>query len=1125
MSFLQTVEMARAFLERNGRVSLRALQREFNLDGGALDELIEELVEIQRVAVRDGRALAWAGGAPPAPTETPEHERAPRDYTPKHLADKILQSKSAIEGERKQVTVLFADVKGSLELAEQVDPEAWHRILDRFFEILTDGVHRFEGTVNQYTGDGIMALFGAPIAHEDHAQRACYAALHLQDALRAYANQLRVEQGLAFAVRLGVNSGEVVVGKIGDDLRMDYTAQGLTVGLAARMQQIAEAGRTYLTGATATLVSGYFELEDLGASRVQGMREPVPVFALTGAGSMRTRLDLSRARGFSKFVGRADEMARLEAAFERALASDGQVVGIVAEAGMGKSRLCHELAERCRSQGIPVRHATGVSHGRAIPLLPILQFFRDYFGIAPTDGEREARQKIAGAAVLLDADLREDLPLLFDMLGVPDPERPLPPLDADTRRRRAVEMVKRFAVARSRREPSVLIFEDLHWVDSATDIFVEALADACEGTRTLVLFNFRPEYRADWMHRAYYQQLALRPLDEEDIGELLADWLGDHPSLSGVPERVFRHAAGNPFFVEEIVRTLIESGRLEGSRGRYGLAGELREFELPTTVQSVLAARIDRLGEREKHLLQRAAVIGNDFAASLVAEVAELPEAALADALRALVKAELLVEQALYPEVEYAFRHPLTRDVAYDSQLRERREGAHAAVARALEERHAEALDEHAALLAHHWEQAGEPLEAARWYNRAATWIGLGAPAEALRSVRRVRELLADVPDSQEVLALRLEALGWIAVHTTRLGLGEGELDAIVEEGGALLSRIDGRPDLEIGFRISIGLAYVLEGRVADAIAHGEETLSRARGLEGQNLLLMAPLIMALTFAERVDRARALVEELAGGFDTVAAFAESAMGSVVLANRGFGLTCAGRLGEAGSMLDHAIENAIAQGNLMARDVAHGYYALLERHRGFPPAALAHGRQAVELAEQVASPAGLRQALYHLGHAHLVNGDLEQAHSVLERGLATGRGRHFSVRLLSALAETLARLGEHDRARETAREAIVVANATGQPEIPAQIALARALRLGDGIESEGPIGAALERAIELIEEFGARVYRPQVCEERAELARLRGDEAARTRELREALRLYQEMGATGHAERLSREQSS
>ncbi len=353
-------------------------------------------------------------------------KRAPREYTPRHLADKILKTKSAIEGERKRVTVLFADVKSSMELASRTDPEEWHAILDRFFQILSDGVHRFEGTVNQYTGDGIMALFGAPIAHENHAQRACFASLHLRDELKKYADELRLTQGLDFSVRIGINSGDVVVGKIGDDLRMDYTAQGATVGLAQRMEQVAAAHSICLSDETAKLVTGYFSLRDLGEAQIKGVDEALRVHELLGMGNLRTRFDVSRARGLTRFVGRENDMQVLDQALASAHAGSGQVIGGVAEAGAGKSRLCFEFAERCRGDGMRVMQGSGVPHGKNIPLLPILQVFRAYYGISEEDDDRTAREKIAGRMLLIDESFRESLPFVFDLWESPIPSGPQP---------------------------------------------------------------------------------------------------------------------------------------------------------------------------------------------------------------------------------------------------------------------------------------------------------------------------------------------------------------------------------------------------------------------------------------------------------------------------------------------------------------------------------------------------------------------------------------------------------------------------------------------------------------------------------------------------------------------------
>ena len=462
-------------------------------------------------------------------------ERDPRSYTPKHLADKILQSKSALEGERKQVTVLFADVKGSMELAEELDAEEWHALLDRFFKVLTDGVHRFEGTVNQYTGDGIMALFGAPLAHEDHAQRACFAALYLQDELRKSADELRRIEGHNFSVRIGLNSGTVVVGKIGDDLRMDYTAQGHTVGLAHRVEQIAAPDRINLTEHTAALVEGYFKLRDLGEFSLKGVRDPLRVHELEGLGAFRTRLDRSRERGFSQFVGRGREMGILEGSRDQALEANGQVIGVVGDAGVGKSRLCYEFVQSCRAKGIAVYEAHCPAHGKTVPFLPLLELLREYFGLSDRDGDAEARQKIAGTALLLDEAFREMLPLLFDFLGVPDPEQPAPSIEAEGRQRQLFAFVRRLVQVRSEREPGILFVDDLHWIDPASDAFLAQIVEAVSGTRTLLLVNFRPEYHADWMSKSLYQQLPLVPLGPEAIQQLLENLPARTPRSPALP--------------------------------------------------------------------------------------------------------------------------------------------------------------------------------------------------------------------------------------------------------------------------------------------------------------------------------------------------------------------------------------------------------------------------------------------------------------------------------------------------------------------------------------------------------------------------------------------------------------
>jgi class 3 adenylate cyclase len=657
-------------------------------------------------------------------------DREIRSYTPRHLAERILRTRSALEGERKQVTVLFADVKESMHLAEQIDPERWHLIMNRFFAILSDGVHRFEGTINQFTGDGIMALFGAPIAHEDHAQRACHAALYLTEELRRYSQDLRREHGFDFSVRMGMNSGEVVVGKIGDDLRMDYTAQGHTVGLAARMEQIAEAGSVYLAEATAKLVAGFFELEDLGAFRLKGVHEALRVHALRGVGRLRTRLDAARARGFARFVGRDAEMEALEAALHSAVSGRGGVVGVAGVPGVGKSRLCHEFVQRCEARGVRVFDAHCPPHARNLPLLPVRDLLRSFVGVRPDDEPQVAREKAAGCLLLLDRGFEQGLGLVFEFLGVPDGGMRPHGLDPATAEHALLELFVSALVQRAAREPAVFFVDDVHWADNATNEFLARLAAAIMRTRALLLLNFRPDYSEHTIARSSYVRLPLQALASDAVDALLHELLGDHPSVAQVAGLIRDRAQGNPFFVEEAVRSLFDRGRLV--RGEPGAAAQeampllarvAEDVEIPATVQALIAARIDRLPEESKEVIQLAAVIGREFSQAVLSGVVDEVSgkrpsaAALIETLSELQRLEFIDPD---PAGDYTFRHSLLRDVAYGAQLSDRRVRAHAAVARALEKVHEEHVGLLASLIAHHWELAGKRTLAWRWRRRAA---------------------------------------------------------------------------------------------------------------------------------------------------------------------------------------------------------------------------------------------------------------------------------------------------------------------------------------------------------------------------------------------------------------------
>jgi class 3 adenylate cyclase/tetratricopeptide (TPR) repeat protein len=1059
-------------------------------------------------------------------------DREPRSYTPRHLAEKILTSRSALEGERKEVTVLFSDIRSSMELQEGVDPEEWHRVMDRFFQILTEGVHRFEGTVNQYTGDGIMALFGAPIAHEDHAQRACHAALRLQEELRAYSEDLRRTHGLAFAVRMGLNSGEVVVGKIGDDLRMDYTAQGHTVGLAARMEQLAYPGSVYASAHTADLVSGFFRLRDLGEFRLKGAREPVRVFELEGEGGLRTRLDLSRARGFSRFVGRGDEMEVLESALQESLGGAGQVVGVMGEAGVGKSRLCVEFLERCGAGGVATHQGHGIAHGQSIPFLPVLEWLRQFFGATPHDGDQAIREKVAGRALLLDDSLRESLPLLFDFMGIPDPDRPAPRLDPEARQRSLYSMVQGLLRARAAREPTVVLLDDLHWFDSASDAFLEEIARVVPDTRALLVVNFRPEYRAAWMRAPFYRAIDLAPLGPEAARELLDDLLGTDSSLGKLADRIAERSGGNPFFIEEVVQSLAESGTLEGARRAYRLARP-DEVSIPTRVRSILEARIDRLAEREKRTLQTASVIGKRFAEGVLARVLELPDPELVSALRMLEDGGFVHREPVDGGPEYSFRHPLTQEVAYGSQLREGRASVHREVAGVLHEIHRDKLEEHAALLAHHYEGAGELLDAARWRRRAARRVGTTDFAQAHHHWQKVQALLQEISLSPEVDQLRLEACIELLNLSWRVGGEADEIDAIFAEGSELGDRLGNAASLAILHTAYANTQGVLFGNLERYVEHTGEAARIAEELQDSRLLLdvLASRITALHFAGRLkDAITACNLVLEPEEEGTADSDRSGFGTAVylLLRRGALWASVGRYEEAQRDLERGLELARGRKELELVGMAHGHRVTLALATGDTEFAFAEARRIVEIAESLDIPSLRRGAQTALGIAHLLAGDWTRAGETLEQTVASEEGtaalRIDDATNLAIVAVAWVQAGDLERARRAADESLRLSSERGakHQELIAWLALGWVLLGTEGAGARDEIERILDRASGLVRETGGRVIEPAIHLERAELSRHLGDESARRTELEHAHRMLTEMGAAGHAERLARE---
>jgi class 3 adenylate cyclase/tetratricopeptide (TPR) repeat protein len=700
-------------------------------------------------------------------------EAPPEAYTPPHLAAKIRGAREAIEGERKRITVLFADLHGSMELVADRDPEEARTLFDGVLEWMMEAVHRYEGTVNQILGDGIMALFGAPVAHEDHAVRACYAALRMQDSISRFAARLAPGTGELVRIRVGLNSGEVLVRAIAGDLHMDYTAVGQTTHLAARMEQMAEPGTILATAEVARLVEGYVQARRQGERSIRGLAQPVEVFEVLGTVPLRTRVQVAERRGLSRFVGREAELTQLGRALALAEQGRGQVVALVGEPGVGKSRLVLEFVRAESGRGFGVFESTTLSHGEATPYFPIATLLRRLLEIDAAASPREVRSRIVRRLTALDVPPVPHFAALAALYGANTGDRQWEALDPPQRHRSTLEAVKALLLAQARVQPLVLVVEDLHWIDAESQDVLDHLVRALSGSRMLLVVEYRPEYSNEWTGMSAFTALRVAPLSQERAADLLKSLLGEDPGLAPLARRLLARTEGNPLFLEESVRALAESKALEGAPGAYRLARPLDTIRIPAMVQDVLASRLDLLPAREKALVQVAAAIGKDVSAAVLKQVAGLPEAELAAALARLQASEFLVESALFPDLQYAFKHAFTHEVVYSSLPHQRRRRLHTAIVEAMEEVYAGRTAERIEILAHHamhgelWEPAVGYLRqaAARAYERSAYRSAVAYLDQAIRALSRLpatratAELAIDLRFEQRNPLLALGAL------------------------------------------------------------------------------------------------------------------------------------------------------------------------------------------------------------------------------------------------------------------------------------------------------------------------------------------------------------------------------
>ncbi len=955
-------------------------------------------------------------------------------YTPKHLAEKILTSRSALEGERKQVTILFADLKGSMELLADRDPEEARKLLDPVLERMMEAVHPYEGTVNQVMGDGIMALFGAPIAHEDHAVRACYAALRMQELVKGYAEQAFHAHGITVRIRVGLNSGEVVVRSIRSDLRMDYSAVGQTTHLAARMEQLAPPGAIWITANTLRLAENFVRVQPLGPVPVHGLNAPVEVYEVVGAGQARTRFQAAAIRGLSRFVGRGAEMEQLSAALERARRGHGEAVAVVGEPGVGKSRLFHELTHSHRVTGWRTLQASAVSYGQATSYLPVIDLLKAYLRIDERDDIRSIRAKATGHLLTLDEALRDVVPPVLWLLDALSEEDGLLDLDPPQRRQHTLDAVKRLLLRESQVQPLILVLEDLHWSDSETHALLDSLVESLPAAPVLLLVNYRPEYSHGWSGKTYYRQLRIDPLPAESAEELLRALVGGGAELAALKRLLIERTEGNPFFLEESVRTLVEAGVLAGEGGDYRLMTDVHALHVPTTVQALLAERIDRLPAEEKRLLQAASVIGKAVPVALLQAIVEDGEGDLRQGLVHLQAAEFLYEARLFPELAYTFKHALTHEVAYASLLRERRLALHFRSLEALERWHAVQPSEEVEDLARHalgaeaWDKAATYLRQAarRTIARSSYAAAAGLLREALRSLDRLTETpdtLAQAIDVRLELRIALIPLG--RYHDVLAVMREAEALATSLGDPARLGRV--LADISARLRNVAGehRQAVEVGRRALAIAaeSGDRELEReAQYRTGQAYFALGDFRQALDLLSRCAEGTgagprhpstlfaswsrtwlALTLSSLGQFAEAKSHAQEALRIAEDADHPFtlaeALTGAGSVSLAQGDLDRAID-ALERARALIRAWDLQPWAVLAR-LGYAYALSARPREGRSLLEEVArdvttmSSMSVSQAmqLAWLGEAYLLEGRLDDALERAEQAVSLARHHH------------------------------------------------------------------------------------------------------------------------------------
>ena len=914
----------------------------------------------------------------------------PDSYTPKFMAEKILTTRGSLEGERKLVTVFFSDVTGFTSLSEKLDPEAVHQIMDGCFKILMEEIHKYEGTINQFTGDGVMALFGAPLAHEDHAQRACHAALAIQKSMTEYGRKVKTEFGSDFKMRIGLNSGPVVVGAIGNDLRMDYTAVGDTTNLAARMESLAEPGGILISDSTHRLVKKYFEFENLGEVAVKGKQALQAVYKLTRVSEIRSRMDASIARGLTEYIGRKDEMHDLQNAFTKARSSQGQVVGVAGEAGIGKSRFVLEMhrraAEPCR-----VIESRCLQYSSSIPFLPVIESFRSYFDIGEGESEEGINGKLKTRLEDLDKDLIPSLPAFRHFLSLPAGEPQWERLDPKEKRIKTFEAIRNFFIRLSQDAPLILMVDDLQWLDKTSEEFISYFIEWISNTRILLLLLYRTEYNHPWASRSFYRQIGIYPLSENESSQFIRCLLNDGEISTQVERFIIGRTSGNPLFMEELLYTLIENRTIVNENGSYRLDETVSQDQVPDNIQGIIAGRMDRLEDNIKTTLQVASVIGRRFVFNILRTLPGLSDE-LKTYLLKLQSLELIYEKRVFPELEYIFKNVITQEVAYNSLLFNRRRELHGCIGMAIEETYSNRLEEFYEVIAHHFSKSGHHESAFKYLKLSGDKANRNNSAwEAFSFYKKAFAVLERHPEDLEQKKNKLEIIHAMMSPIIILNFPEESLE-LLEEGAKISRELNDQKSL-IRFYSNMGFFHSVKGRHQEGIRFSGKAFEEATAINDLTAMAQAaPDLCLSNFATgRYRKVIEITSKMIHAIHKAEKEQDNFGGPAIVypalfSLSGFSLAHLGRFDEGMSNCVYGLDEAIASENLFTISLCRYYTGMVLLLRGAWNEARAYFRSCLEGLEQVEFVQIEAIAKGGLGVAEAHIGDPIHGRALAEEGL-------------------------------------------------------------------------------------------------------------------------------------------